>query len=83
MENGESKSQDDMSIDPAIPFPISVDDGEETETYWDIQDLELNLEMFDSELYTECDVRDALGRRVRLRISDGLILEVLELIETD
>jgi hypothetical protein len=69
-----------MSIDYDIPFPITVlCEGDEPESFDDIEDLELNLEMFDSDLSPECSVRDALGRRVRLKISERLILETLQL----
>jgi hypothetical protein len=76
------RPNDKMSIDKTIPFPITVTfaDGEQ-ELFEDATDLEMNLEMFDSDRETECHVQDALGRTVRLTISENLDLEVLELVE--
>lgn len=56
-----------------VVFPISVKfENGEIETYDDVEDLETNLEVFDSELATDCEVKDRLGRHVRLKISDVL-----------
>ena len=58
-------------------FPISVRfEDDEIESYDDIEDLIHNLEDFDSEVNTDCEVRDARGRRVRLKLQ---LLELKEL----
>jgi hypothetical protein len=63
-------------------FPISVkfDDGT-IESYNDVEELETKLEVFDSDLATECEVRDYHGRRVRLRVGENLVLEELSLLD--
>jgi len=52
-----------------VMFPLTVrfEDGT-SEVYEDQRDLELNLEDFDSDYYSGCEVRDALGRQVFLRL---------------
>lgn len=52
-----------------VIFPLTVrfEDGS-TELYSDERDLETNLEDFNSEIDTECQVVDALGRQVFLRL---------------
>ena len=54
---------------PEVKFPLTVrfEDGS-TEEYTDERDIELNLEDFDSALDVECEVTDALGRKVFLRL---------------
>ena len=63
----------------AIKFPVSVtfDDGT-TDVFDDIEDLECNLEHFDSERAPGCTVLDAQGQRLVLRI-ELLHLEELRL----
>jgi hypothetical protein len=51
----------------------------EVQSYDDVSALETELEMFDSESSPDCEVRDALGRPVRLRINRRLELEELSL----
>ena len=64
-------------MDSDVTFPISVtfEDGE-VERYESVEDLELNLEDFDSDVDVECRVVDGLGRPVRLKLE---LLEVKEL----
>jgi hypothetical protein len=58
-------------------FPISVICGEnDVETYNDVEELVCNLENFDSDIDTDCEVRDILGRRLRLKLK---LLELREL----
>jgi hypothetical protein len=65
-----------------VTFPISIkfEDGT-TEEYKSIEELQCNLEDFDSDLDTSCEVQDSSGRPVRLKLK---LLEVKELsiIET-
>jgi hypothetical protein len=76
------RQNDKVSVDNTIPFPITVRfENREHESFEDMDDLEMNLEVFDSDSETECIVHDALGRRVRLSIGENLNLEVLELVE--
>jgi hypothetical protein len=69
-------------VSAEVVFPISVkfEDGT-IETYNDVEELETDLEVFDSELATECEVRDYQGRRVRLRVGENLVLEELSLVD--
>ncbi len=53
--------------DPVFPLTVRFEDGEE-EQYESVEDLELNLEDFDSEVDADCHVTDALGRPVRLKL---------------
>lgn len=59
---------------PEFPISVRFEDGE-LEEYEDADDLIHNLEDFDSDVDTVCDVRDARGRPVRLK------LELLDLQE--
>jgi len=56
-------------MDADIVFPISIrfDDGV-VEQFQSREDLELDLEYFDSEKAPDCEVTDKLGRRVRLKV---------------
>lgn len=54
---------------------VTFENGE-IEVYKDQRDLQLNLEDFDSEVDTDCEVRDALGRPVFLRLK---LLDIVEL----
>jgi hypothetical protein len=65
-----------IQIDPAVSFPLTVilEDGK-SEAYESIEDLECNLEDFDSESQAGCKVVDANGCPVLLK------LEVLNLKE--
>jgi hypothetical protein len=50
-----------------VVFPISVRfEGGEVEQYESVEDLVMELEDFDSDTDTDCDVWDAEGRPVRL-----------------
>jgi len=64
-------------MDSDVVFPISIrfEDGE-VEEFQNREDLELNLEYFDSDKARDCEVRDKLGRRVRLWVH---ALEIKEL----
>ncbi|HEY5883196.1 MAG TPA: hypothetical protein VIT88_00830 [Pyrinomonadaceae bacterium] len=64
-------------FDPKIVFPLSVffDDGS-VEHYEDIEDLELNLEDFDSDIDVGCRVEDNRGRPVYMKLK---LLELQEL----
>lgn len=68
-------------MDKQVVFPISVkfEDGT-MQAYKDVEDLETDLEVFDSDLATGCEVRDALGRPVRLKVGENLVLERLSLV---
>ncbi len=68
-----------MKDSPKFHLTIRFENGQ-TDTYESIEDLEQNLEDFDSDQDIQCEVRDALDRPVRLKIS-LLQLTVLELIE--
>ena len=70
-----------MSNEPLFPISVRFEGGE-VETYSDVSHLECDLEVFDSEQSPGCEVVDALGRRVKLRISHGLELEELSLLDT-
>lgn len=63
-----------------FPVYVKFEDGE-VEAFKDVEDLETNLEVFNSESATGCEVRDYLGRRVRLKVSDALVLEELSLAD--
>lgn len=55
------------NIQPEFPIKVTFDDGE-IEFYNDVEDIELNLEDFDSEIDTDCSVEDRFGRTVSLRV---------------
>lgn len=58
-------------------FPISVRfENDEVQEYEDAHDLIHNLEDFDTDINTDCDVRDARGRPVRLKLK---LLDLKEL----
>ncbi len=63
---------------PAFPIYVKFEDGT-VERYDDVMSLETDLEAFDSDLARQCDVRDSLGRKVRLRVGHDLVLEELSL----
>jgi hypothetical protein len=69
-------------MDDQVKFPILVkyEDGT-IDTFNNIGQLETDLEVFDSASATDCEVRDACGRRVRLKVGDNLILEELSLLD--
>ncbi|MBC7929336.1 MAG: hypothetical protein H7Z38_02115 [Rubrivivax sp.] len=73
---------DDYKISDAVIFPLSVRfEGGEVEQFKDIEDLELNLEDFDSDVDVGCEVRDKLGRLICLKVK---LLELKELsLRTD
>ncbi len=62
---------------PEFPIKITFENGE-VEFYQNIEDIELDLEDFDSELASDCRVEDALDRKLNLCVS-LLHLERLEL----
>jgi len=64
-------------MDDDVVFPISIrfEDGE-VEEFQNREDLELNLEYFDSEKACDCEVRDKLGRRVQLKVHALEIKEI-------
>ena len=64
-------------------FPIFVKfEGGEVEAYDSVKSLCLDLEVFDSDNAEGCEVTDAHGRAVRLRVSDRLDLEELSLVHS-
>ncbi|MEJ7623759.1 MAG: hypothetical protein WKF34_07180 [Pyrinomonadaceae bacterium] len=68
-----------MIIENIVGFPVTIRfENGEFETYENKEDLIFNLEDFDSDLEVNCDVRDAQGRKIRLKIH-LLILRTLEL----
>jgi hypothetical protein len=62
-------------MEPEFPIFVRFEDGE-VEEYEDAEDLIYNLEDFDSDIDTACDVRDARGRPVRLKLK---LLDLKEL----
>lgn len=60
-----------------VVFPISIqfEDGE-VEYYEDVEDLEMNLEDFDSNVDIACQVKDKFGRPVHLKVK---LLELKEM----
>lgn len=60
---------------PEFPIFVRFENGE-FESYDSVEDLIHNLEDFDSEVSTDCEARDARGRRVRLKLQ---LLELKEL----
>lgn len=56
-------------MNPEVKFPLTVrfEDGEE-EQYENVEELECNLEDFDSDTDTLCQVWDALKRPVHLKL---------------
>jgi len=64
-----------------VVFPISIQfENGEIEEYKDVEDLELNLEDFDSDVDSDCQVRDAIGRPVYLKVK---LLKLQELKVAD
>lgn len=64
-----------METDVIFPVSVTFEDGE-VERYESVEDLEHNLEDFDSDVDVECHVVDGLGRPVRLKLK---LLEVKQL----
>jgi hypothetical protein len=62
-------------MQPEFPISVRFENGE-IESYDDLDELIHNLEDFDSDLDTDCEARDAFGRRVRLKLK---LLELKEL----
>lgn len=62
-------------MQPQFPIYVRFENGE-IESYDDVEHLIHNLEDFDSDLAEDCEARDALGRRVRLKLK---LLELQEL----
>ena len=74
------RNSPDNRLRPLFPISIRFEDGS-TETFNNIDSLETDLEPFDSNSAPACEVRDALGRGVRLKVNDRLVLEELALID--
>lgn len=64
-----------MSAEVAFPVIVTFENGE-TERYSSVDELECNLESFDSDTESQCKVVDAHGRPVHLKIE---LLELKEL----
>ena len=64
---------------PLFPIRVLFEDGS-IDTFDSVSDLETNLEVFNSDLSPNCAVTDALGRKVRLRIDNSLVLQELALL---
>jgi hypothetical protein len=64
-----------MSSDALFPISVTFEDGS-TERYANVDELECNLEDFDSEQSPDCLVVDAQGRRLVLKLK---MLELKEL----
>jgi hypothetical protein len=64
-----------MSDTVLFPVCVTFEDGL-TERYADVEDLECNLEDFDSESSPGCHIVDARGRRVVLKLK---LLQLKEL----
>jgi len=62
-------------MQPEFPIYVRFENGE-IESYDDLEDLIHNLEDFDSDMDQDCEARDALGRRVRLKLK---LLDLKEL----
>jgi len=71
---------DATQIKPLFPISVKFEDGS-IDTFESVESLETDLEVFDSEKAPGCEVTDALGRPVRLRVNDHLILEELALVD--
>jgi len=56
-----------MDADVVLPISIRFEDGE-VEEFQNREELELDLEYFGSETSRDSEVRDKLGRRVRLKV---------------
>jgi len=63
-------------MQPQFPISVRFENGE-IESYASVDDLICNLEDFDSDVNTDCEARDARGRRVRLKLK---LLELNELV---
>jgi hypothetical protein len=64
-----------MNSDVIFPVSVIFENGE-VECYESVEDLERDLEDFDSDIDVECRVVDSFGRPVRLKLK---LLEVKEL----
>lgn len=64
-----------MDADVVFPISIRFENGE-VEEFQNREDLELDLEYFDSEKARDCEITDKLGRRIRLKVH---ALEIKEL----
>ncbi|HEV8368864.1 MAG TPA: hypothetical protein VGQ39_13000 [Pyrinomonadaceae bacterium] len=69
-----------MNPKPLFPISVRFEDGT-VESYTDVESLETELEVFDSASAVGCEVRDGLGRPVRLKIGENLVLEELSLLD--
>ena len=64
---------------PVFPIFVKFEDGV-VEAYDSVESLERDLEVFDSDNAEDCAVTDALGRAVRLRVNERLVMEELSLV---
>ena len=64
---------------PVFPIFVKFEDGE-VEAYDSVESVEHDLEVFDSDNAEGCEVTDALGRAVRLRVNERLVMEELSLV---
>ena len=55
------------SKDPVFPISVRFEDGE-VEEYNDVEELVTGLEDFDSDIDSACDLRDYMGRQLRLKL---------------
>lgn len=62
-------------MEPEFPISVRFENGE-VEEYGDVDELIHNLEDFDTDVNTDCDVRDARGRPVKLKLK---LLDLKEL----
>lgn len=68
-----------MPENPVFPIFVKCEDGE-VAAYDSVESLERDLEVFDSDNAEGCEVTDGLGRAVRLRVNDRLVMEELSLV---
>lgn len=73
-------SSSDQNLNVIFPVEVHFPDGN-CEIYESPEDLELNLEFFDPAVDVGCEVRDAEGRPVRLKV-DKLQIKTLEVLST-
>jgi hypothetical protein len=56
-------------IDDQVEFPLAIyENGVYSKIFYDIQNLETNLENFDTDVNPDTPILDAKGRKVRLKI---------------
>ena len=63
-----------------VQFPLTlIDDEEEVSVYYDKDDLEVNLEDYNSDCFKTCKLMDSNGHEVRL-IMSVMSIEVIEYV---